>query len=369
MCSGAPPSRSATTFTTPRSSRAVSAWAENGLPPKQHRRRVAHAALELAGEAVGLGLAAALGGLADQHLAVVAQQHHRRDLERAGAERGHLGAPVADDRRRRVRRPEVDPQLISHRVLPAVPARPVRLVGPGSPRPDGGTAGVRSPHLALHLQPHQLDRSRQVAGTPGKVVEDPRVIAAGRRPCDLAETCLAAVPASARHTLANARLRHRTSTPADGGRCCGPAPIPGAAPTAGTGGRGSRRGAPATPARRPPAAAGGPERGRTGRPPRSTRGCGRGAPAARSNPPTCGEHGAPQRHVRAVRSVRVGGDGARSPWSRALNQCSSRGASQRRAPVGPAQETGPPTPTTAGRARRPPGGQRPSPGGRGRRRR
>ena len=69
----------------------MSEWAENGLPPRRMgvgspmRRSTTRA------EAAGLGEAAALGRLADEQHAVFPQQHHRRDLEAAGAERRHLG--------------------------------------------------------------------------------------------------------------------------------------------------------------------------------------------------------------------------------------------------------------------------------------
>jgi hypothetical protein len=75
---------------------------------------VADAALELAGHPVGLDERAALGRLTGDDLAVLLQQHHRRDLRRVAAEPSDGGAPVAPACRRRVRGAQVDAEEVGH---------------------------------------------------------------------------------------------------------------------------------------------------------------------------------------------------------------------------------------------------------------
>jgi hypothetical protein len=101
MPSGAAPSREVTLATTSRSSTAVSACAGVGRPGQQQRRRVADAPLELAGEPVRRGSAAALGRVTDGELAVLAQEHHRGDGGAVVTEGEDLRVPVATAPRQR----------------------------------------------------------------------------------------------------------------------------------------------------------------------------------------------------------------------------------------------------------------------------
>ena len=81
---------------------------------EQERGRVADAPLELAGHPVGLLGRPPLGGVADQELAVVAQEHDRRHRRGAVPERRHLGAPAPGDAGGRVGGAEVDAQRVGH---------------------------------------------------------------------------------------------------------------------------------------------------------------------------------------------------------------------------------------------------------------
>ena len=81
---------------------------------EQERGRVADAPLELAGHPVGLLRGPPLGGVADQELAVVAEEHDRRHRRGPVPERGHLGAPAAGDAGGRVGGAEVDAQRVGH---------------------------------------------------------------------------------------------------------------------------------------------------------------------------------------------------------------------------------------------------------------
>ena len=81
-----------------------------GRPGQQDRRGVAHPALELAGEALGLGDAPAVGGVADQHLAVGLEEQHRRHRHLAVAEGHGLDPPAPLDRRGGAGRAESTPR-------------------------------------------------------------------------------------------------------------------------------------------------------------------------------------------------------------------------------------------------------------------
>ena len=76
--------------------------------------RVAEAALELAGEALGFGGATAVGGFAGENLLVLSQQDQRRDNRGAVAQAGDLDLVFTPDRGRRVRGTEVNPEVVGH---------------------------------------------------------------------------------------------------------------------------------------------------------------------------------------------------------------------------------------------------------------
>jgi hypothetical protein len=85
------------------------------LPGDEHRDGVADPALELAGDAVGLGDGAANAGVADRERAVLLEGDHGRDRCRPGAERHHLGLlPRPHHGGRGPRRPEIDPHAVAH---------------------------------------------------------------------------------------------------------------------------------------------------------------------------------------------------------------------------------------------------------------
>jgi len=83
-------------------------------PAEHDRHRVAQPALELTREAAGFALTAALGGLADEHAAVGAQEDQRRDLRPAAAEAHHVDPTVDIDRRGRVGGAQVDAEPVAH---------------------------------------------------------------------------------------------------------------------------------------------------------------------------------------------------------------------------------------------------------------
>ncbi|GAA3248465.1 hypothetical protein GCM10017691_58650 [Pseudonocardia petroleophila] len=110
-----------------------------GAPGDDDRGGVADAALELADDAVGVGERPALGGVPDDHGAVGGQEQHGGDGRAAGPERDDLGlhpATVVGPAHRRggVRRPQIDPELVSHG-RPLVPpmARPTPRHRSGTP--------------------------------------------------------------------------------------------------------------------------------------------------------------------------------------------------------------------------------------------
>ena len=125
IADGGPPSRPATSSTTERSSRAISASAEYGTPPSRigvvsPRRRLNSRATRC-----GSVSAAAVRRLAGQERLVLAQQHDRRDGRRPAAERGDLRVAVAPGRRGGVGGAEVDAECV-HRGCSG--ARGIRVV-------------------------------------------------------------------------------------------------------------------------------------------------------------------------------------------------------------------------------------------------
>ena len=80
----------------------------------QDRHGVADPALELSNESVRLGQSATLRGLADEQRAVVAEEQHRRDLQRPVAEAEHGRLAAVRHRGRGERGAEIDPEPVGH---------------------------------------------------------------------------------------------------------------------------------------------------------------------------------------------------------------------------------------------------------------
>ena len=111
---GGPSCSRVTVSITWRSSLAVSACAENGTPPTRIGTGSPMRRLNSRASRPGLGQAAALGGLADEQVAVGFHEDQRRDLGAPAAEAHDLDAAVDPDGRRRLGGAEIDPQAVLH---------------------------------------------------------------------------------------------------------------------------------------------------------------------------------------------------------------------------------------------------------------
>src|SRR5207344_341077 len=109
------------------------------------RRRVAQPTLELAGGAERLGQCAALGRLADEDLAVGAQDDYRRNRGRPFAELEDLEPICAGRRSGRIGRAEIDPERVIHE--PSSASEGSRVYPPRTAR-SGHPEGVHSASLS-----------------------------------------------------------------------------------------------------------------------------------------------------------------------------------------------------------------------------
>ena len=125
----------ATWSTTQRSSRAIRASAEYGVPPTMIG--VGSPSRRLNSRARPLGSVAArrAAGLADEHGAVVAQEHDRGDGRGPVAQAGDVVAAVAPHGGRRVRRADVDTQVVRRLVRCLPPPCPPRRPPPDAASP------------------------------------------------------------------------------------------------------------------------------------------------------------------------------------------------------------------------------------------
>ena len=94
-----------------------------GFTTHDQRDVVAEAAFELADDAIGISEGAALGGVSDHYLTVLAEEHHRCDRGGTSAQRddlwpGSTPLPTAADRRCGEAGPHVNPEPVTHETPP-----------------------------------------------------------------------------------------------------------------------------------------------------------------------------------------------------------------------------------------------------------
>ena len=131
-----------------------------GRAAQHERNRITKTTLELAPYPCGLGPCASLRRLTDQHLAIVPDEHDRRDHRSRMTQRDDVGAALARNSGSRERRTQVDTDDVSrsrrHHVAVTMllsPSRSIPMMCPGPDAPFCLTMLRHHPALATPLLP------------------------------------------------------------------------------------------------------------------------------------------------------------------------------------------------------------------------